>query len=210
MQFGVLALTFGVLCNRQASAGSITSVSASGPGGTVTDLVIDSSPFGTDDSVGFKANYTALAPIDFTMNISGSGSYYLGIAAGDIINSTSSAFPNFYANLLSGPAGTVTNGAGWETSVFSNGVTFSPPLSPTSVTFLGPPGIPVGGDTLIYVAFQTTAASAGTVAISLSPSPVPEPSTFALGLIGAIGCLGYCARRFRCQRCGSNRVVATR
>jgi hypothetical protein len=172
----------------------ITAVSTSGPGGTVTNLVIDKN-VSTADSVSFDANFTSAAQIDFTLSVTGSGIYFLGVATGGITNSTSSAFPNFYAFLVSAPTGSTFTEAGFEFNAFSNAALSPPFPNSTEIIYEGPPGLAAGATTFINLGFQITVDSPGTVEIALSP--IPEPSTFALGVIGAIGCLAYWARRFR-------------
>jgi hypothetical protein len=151
--------------------------------------------------VSFDANFTSAAPIYFTLSITGNGNYFLGAPTGGITNSTGSAFPSFYAFLVSGPTGSTFFEAGYSGTVFSNGVTFSPPYpNCTELTYNGPPGLAAGGTTDIELGFQTTVSSPGTVEIALTPvalSFIPEPSTFALGFVGAIGSVAYWARRFR-------------
>ena len=95
MCVGIFVPAFGILFAGYASAG-FTGASASGPGGTVTNLAIGTT-FSTDDSIQFDANYTSLAPIDFFLTLNGTGSYFLGAPFGNVTNSTSSTFPSFYA-----------------------------------------------------------------------------------------------------------------
>jgi hypothetical protein len=64
---GILVSTLGIMFARHASAG-ITFASASGPGGSVTNLAIGTTVT-TDDSIGFDANYTSRAPIDFFLTL---------------------------------------------------------------------------------------------------------------------------------------------
>ncbi len=193
---GILVSAFGILFARHASAG-FTGASASGPGGTVTNLAIETT-FTTDDSIQFDANYTAAGPIDFFLTLNGTGNYFVGAPFGNITNSTSSTFPSFYAFLVSAPAGSTFNEASWQGATFSNGTTFIPPFPmTTTVTFNGPPGLVAGATTSIGVGFSISASGPQTVEIVLTPTAIPEPSTFTLGLIGAIASLGYGARRFR-------------
>ncbi len=195
---GILVSAFGILFARHASAG-FTGASASGPGGTVTNLAIGTT-FTTDDSIQFDANYTAAAPIDFFLTLNGTGNYFIGAPFGSVTNSTSSTFPSFYAYLVSAPAGSTFNESSWENATFTNGTSFIPPFpNTTTVTFNGPPGIVAGASTQIGVGFSISASGPQTVEIVLTPTTIPEPSTFTLGLIGAIASLGYGARRFRRQ-----------
>jgi hypothetical protein len=64
---GLLAFVLGVLSARPACA-EITFVSASGPGGTVSNLGI-TTLFTANDGVNYDANFTALGPIRFTLTI---------------------------------------------------------------------------------------------------------------------------------------------
>jgi PEP-CTERM motif len=196
---GILVPAFGILLAGHASAG-FTGASASGPGGTVTNLGI-TTIFTTDDTVLFDANYTAAAPIEFFLTLDGAGNYFVGESqTPDVTNSTSSAFPSFYAYLVSAPAGSTFNEASWDGAAFSNGTTFTPPFpNTTTVTFSGPPGIVAGASTRLGVGFSISASGPQTVELVLTPTAVPEPSTFTLGLIGAIASLGYGARRIRRQ-----------
>jgi hypothetical protein len=198
-QLAMVVLTLGAVCAGRASAGMITSASASGPGGTVSNLTIDTANT-TDDAVTFHADYTADAPIHFTLNISGAGTYFVGFTFGNVTNSTGSTFANFYAYLESGPSGSELDEASYNTSVFQS-VTFVPDINPTEIIFNGPPGLADSDTTNIYVAFTTTQTGPATVMVALTPTPLataaPEPATIVLGLTGAIGCLGFSTRRRR-------------
>jgi hypothetical protein len=199
MCVGIFVPAFGILFAGYASAG-FTGASASGPGGSVTNLAIETT-FNTDDSIQFDANYTSLAPIDFFLTLNGTGDYFIGAPFGGITNSTSSTFSSFYAYLVNAPAGSTFNESGWEGTVFSGGTSLSPPFpNATLTTFHGPPGLLAGGSTDIGVGFSISASGPQTVEVVLTPTTIPEPSTLTLGLIGAIASLGYCARRFRRQR----------
>ncbi len=137
---GSLASAFGILLAGRASAG-ITGATAFGPGGTVTNLAIETT-FTTDDSVQFDANYTAAAPIDFFLTLNGTGDYFLGAPFGNVTNSTGSTFHSFFAYLVSAPAGSTFNESSWDGAVFNNGTTISPPFpNSTLTTFNGPPGL---------------------------------------------------------------------
>jgi hypothetical protein len=198
MCVGILVSAFGILFVGHASAG-FTSVSASGAGGTVTNLAI-ATTFSIDDSIQFDANYTSPAPIDLFLTLNGTGNYFIGAPFGGITNSTSSTFPSFYAYLVNAPAGSTFNESSWENGIFSNGTTSFPPYpNTTTVIFNGPPGIGAGGSTQIGVGFMINASGPQSVEVVLTPTSIPEPSTFTLGLIGAIASLGYCPRRFRRQ-----------
>ncbi len=190
---GMIASTFGILAARPGYA-EIVSASAGGPGGTVRNLQIQTL-VSLDDSVGFYADYTSRAGIDVNVTIDGPGIYYVGYV--NITNDTSSAFSSFYAYLDSAPTGSALGSASYANSAFMNGVTFSPSGLPTSVSFNGPPGIgPNGDSTSLYVGIYIPPTATGTQSfeVILTPTAIPEPSTFVLGLIGAIAGLGHGAR----------------
>jgi hypothetical protein len=199
---GILGSAFSISFAGHASAGFI-SASASGPGGTVTNLAI-TTVFVTDDNIQFDANYTSKAPIDFFLTLNGEGNYFIGAGSGGITNSTSSTFPSFYADLVTASAGTRFNETSWDGDVFSNGTTFVPPFpNATTVTFNGPPGLLAGDSTNIGVGFSISDSGPQSFEVVLTPtvlSSIPEPSTITLGLIGAIAVsFGYLACRFRRQ-----------
>ncbi len=186
----VLVSAFGVLFARNASA-QITSVNASGPGGTVTDLAF------TTDDIQYSADYTSRADIDFFITVSGPGSYLIGYPIASVTNSTGSLFSSFYAYLVDAPAGSTFNQAGWNSHVFSNDPIFTPPFpNTTELLFSGAPGLGAGDTTIIEAGFLIPAADSGTqsVEVILTPTAIPEPSSLILGFLGAIGVLGYCAR----------------
>ena len=209
MALGTLALALASASTRPAR-GDITAVSSSGPGGTVSNLGITTT-FSANDSVQFDANFTSLAPIDLTLTVNGPGMYFVGAPFGFITNSTSEAFPSFYAYMVGPPAGTLFDEASWQDAVFSNGVSFLPPFpNTTEILFSGPPGLGVGDTTSIGVGFQITATGTNTLDIVLSPVPVPEPSSLVLGLIGAVTGLGYgSSRTLRLRGRGGPRVSVT-
>ena len=126
MCVGILVPAFGILLAGHASAG-ITGATAFGPGGTVTNLAIETT-FTTNDSVQFDANYTAAAPIDFFLTLNGTGQYFVGSPFGNITNSTSNTFPSFYAFLVNAPAGTTFNESSWNGATFTQGTSISPPF----------------------------------------------------------------------------------
>jgi hypothetical protein len=194
--FGMLVAVLGVLSAGDASAG-ILSATASGPGGTVTNIVIDTANV-TNDAISFDATYTALAPITFDLTVSGPGEYFIGFLTGSLTNSTGSSFSSFYTYLENAPSGSEMNEAGYNSFVFSS-VTFIPEVNPTSITFNGPPGLATGGTTDIYTAIDIPGSVSGTQTFQVvwTPTPlsVPEPSTLVLGLTAAIVGLGCLAPR---------------
>jgi hypothetical protein len=196
MMVGMIASTFGLLAPRSGYA-EIIAADASGPGGTVHNLSINTL-VNFHDAVGFYADYTSRAGINVDVTVDSPGIYYVGYV--NITNDTSSAFPSFYAYLTSSPAGSVIAGASYSSSTFSNGVTFSPPAAATSVSFNGPPGIGPGGDsTSLYVILYIPPTAMGTQSfdVLLTPVGVPEPSSFVVGLLGAIPLVVFGARRVR-------------
>jgi PEP-CTERM motif len=191
----VLLISVSGLLAPPASA-EITSVSAAGPGGTVSSLAIETT-FMTDDSVQFDANYTSPARIVLTLTVDGSGNYFIGAPFGDITNGTGASFPSFFAFLVGAPAGVTFDEASWEDAVFSNGANFIPPTS--EVAFNGPPGLGAGDSTEIGVGFSVPSSGPETFEVVLTPTAaaVPEPSTWAMMLLGfaGLGYLGYRSSR---------------
>ncbi len=211
----MLVSAFAVLSARPATAGFL-SVSASGPGGTVSNLQI-ATTFTTNDTIHYSATYTAQAPIIFSLTLSGSGNYFIGGTSGTITNNTGAPFPSFYAYLVDAPAGSTFNESSWDSTVYSGGTTEIPPFpNANEVLFSGPPGLAVGDTTDIGVGFSIPASATGTQSLEviLSPAAIPEPSTLVLGLTAAIVGAGYPARRPR-RRAGEgadqrHRSVSTR
>lgn len=194
----VLAFACVVPLARQASA-DITAVTASGPGGSVTDLAI-ATDFSPHDSVQFKAVFTSAAPITFDLTIDGPGGYIVGYPLQDVTNSTATPFPSFYAYQLDAQAGSTFYAGSYNVHAFSSGVTFAPPFpNATTVRFDGPPGLGIGETTNIGVEFEINAPGSRTVEVVLTPvaMSVPAPSALTLVLIGAVACLGHRARRPR-------------
>lgn len=147
------------------------------------------------DEVMFNSYFLAPATLDFTVTVSGPGMYYVGY--GSLENDTNYSgpgvgFPSIEADLLNAPAGSFIGGASYSLSAFSNYVTQT---SPTSLTFNGPPGIPVGDATSLYVIVGITASGQQTFDLTLAS--VPEPSTLVLCLSAAAAGLGYAASRRR-------------
>jgi hypothetical protein len=189
-----LAQFVAAICIAAPASAAITSVSASGPGGTVSSLAIGTT-FTTDDSVNFDATYTSPAPIIFTVTINGSGHYFIGTTS-DVTNDTSASFPSFYALLVGAPSGAILNEASWQGATFSNGVSFTPPFpNTTEVSFNGPPGIGAGDTTQLGVGFTISNSGSETFEVVLTPTvvSVPESSTWAMMLLGfaGLGFVGY-------------------
>jgi hypothetical protein len=193
----ILLISGPALLARPASA-EITAVSASGPGGTVSSLAIETT-FTTDDSVQFDADYTSAAPIVLTLTVDGSGDYFIGVPIGSVTNSTSASFPSFFAFLEGAPAGATFNEATWEDAVFTNGTSFIPAFpNTTEVSYNGPTGIGAGDSTSLNVGFSIPDSVTGpeTFKVVLTPTTaaVPEPSTWAMMLVGFAG-LAYAGFR---------------
>ena len=171
----------------------------------MSSLAIDTL-FNTDNSVSFDATYTSAAQIVLTLTVNGSGDYFIG-APGNITNSTSASFPSFFALLVGAPAGATFDKSSWDGSVFSNGTVLSPPFpNSTETTFNGPPGIGAGDSTTLGVGFSIPASAVGpqTFEVVLTPSvaSVPEPSTWAMMLLGFAG-LGFTGYRRRQKFAGT-------
>jgi hypothetical protein len=192
----VLLISVSGLLAAPASAEMITSVSAAGPGGTVSSLAIETTFLGAN-AVQFDANYTSPAPIVFTLTVDGSGDYFIGVPFGDITNCTGASFPSFFALLMGAPAGVMFDGAGGDPAVFSNFTHFPP--STSEVAFNGPPGLGAGNSTDIEVIISVPSSGPETFEVVLTPTAVPEPSTWAMMLLGFAG-LGYAGYRRRCAR----------
>jgi hypothetical protein len=162
---------------RPAFASQITSVSASGTGGTVTNLAIGTA-FTTNDSIAFKANFTATAPINFAITVNGAGNFDLGYPVDQVTNSTGHAWPTFTMNLLGAPAGSTMNQFSFDTGVFSGG-TYTPPFpNATSLKLAGGTGVLNGHNADLSVGFNIV--SAASFNVTFTPPSVPEPSSSVL------------------------------
>lgn len=191
----VLLISASGLLVPPASA-EITSVSAAGSGGTVSSLAIETT-FATDDSVQLDADYTSWAGIALTLTVNGSGNYFIGSPElATITDSTGASFPSFFAFLVGAPAGATFNESSWESNVFTNGTSLTPPYpNATEVSFNGPPGLGAGDSTSIGVGFSIPVSGPQTFEVILTPTAaVPEPSTWATMLLGFAG-LGYAGWR---------------
>jgi PEP-CTERM motif len=67
------------------------------------------------------------------------------------------------------------------------------------VAFNGPPGLGAGNSTDIEVIISVPSSGPETFEVVLTPTAVPEPSTWAMMLLGFAG-LGYAGYRRRCAR----------
>jgi hypothetical protein len=78
--------------------------------------------------------------------------------------------------------------ASWDGEVFNNGTSFIPAVA-TEVSFNGPPGIGPGDSTSLGVGFYIPSSVTGpqTFEVLLTPTAVPEPSTWAMILVGLAG-----------------------
>jgi PEP-CTERM motif len=184
-----------VVCILAPAKADITGVMASGPGGSVFDLGIGSVDT-TDDAVQFGANYTSDGLIYFTVTL-GQGdanTLYFIDPSDQLYNESSSTFPNFYAYLISGPTGAALVAAGQDEGAFGLGTS----VSPTELKWSGPPGLPPGEFTFLAFKFTLPEPVVGTetVEIAFGPGslPVPEPSTWAMMMLGFAG-LGFAGFR---------------
>jgi hypothetical protein len=201
----VLATAYAVAFAGPATA-EITNVTATGPGGTVNSLVIGTVD-STDDAVFYGSDYTAAAPIYLTLILSAGSNtnFFVSQIPNDnfLVNNSGVVFSNFYVDLVSAPRGTMFTEAG------SSGNAFGPPSflgGPTTLFFPGVaslpggPGLPNGFQTQIGFEFSlaSPATRTETVVIYLSPTPVPEPSTWAMMLgFAGLGFASYRATRAR-------------
>jgi PEP-CTERM motif len=184
----------------------IVSVSATGPGGTVSPLDIGTT-VNTDDTVIYGSNYTAAAPIYITLTLGGGDSntqFFVVQSPNFLANNSGVVFRNFYVDLVSAPRGTTFNEAGsagnaFGTPIFNAGMTGM--VFPGVPALPGGPGLPSGFVTQIGVGFTlaSPADRTETVVLYLSPTPVPEPSTWAMMTLGfaGLGFAGYRATRAR-------------
>ena len=201
-----LAAAYAVAFAGPATA-EITNVTATGPGGTVNSLVIGT-VLNTDDAVLFGADYTAAAPIYLTLTLSADDSnttFFVSQIPNDnlLTNNSGVVFSNFYVDLVSAPKGTIFDAAGASDA-------FGPPTFLAGQTMLvypgvaslpGGPGLPNRFSTQLGFEFSlaSPAVRTETVVLYLSPTPVPEPSTWAMMMLGfaGLGFAGYRATRAR-------------
>jgi hypothetical protein len=197
-----LAAAYAVAFAGPATA-EITNVTATGPGGTVNSLVIATAD-NTDDAVFYGSDYTAAAPIYLTLTLSAGDSntnFFVSQIPNDnfLANNSGVVFSNFYVDLVSAPKGTIFDAAG------SSDNAFGPPTFLAGETMLfypgvaslpGGPGLPNGFSTQLGFEFSlaSPAARTETVVIYLSPTPLPEPSTWAMMMLGFAG-LGFASYR---------------
>jgi hypothetical protein len=148
-----------------------------------------------NDSVFFDAYLFSSGPLEFDVTVDGPGTYYIG--NGRIFNVTDNFGPGFgftglEGSLQNAPTGSVIGAVSYDDHFSS--VTL---INPTTVTFNGPPGIPVEESAGFYVAVDITGSGPQTFDFVLTPLTVPEPSSLVLGLISAVAGLGYAACRRR-------------
>ncbi|HEX9168770.1 MAG TPA: PEPxxWA-CTERM sorting domain-containing protein [Roseiarcus sp.] len=154
------------------------------------------------DIVTFGADYTADAPIYITLTLgAGDSDTQLLLANGTnlLTDNSGVTFSNFYINILGYPPGTTLNGGCTAGNAFGL-LTFN--ANSTGAVFAGLPGLP-GGPGLpnffstqlsIGISLASPAERTETIVLFLSPTPVPEPSTWAMMLLGFTG-LGYAGFR---------------
>ncbi len=202
---GMLASALGALLTTPGLAqtqGQITSVTTNG----TTAGAMPPTPYlpilsitnfqNLNDSVFFDAYLFTPGSLDFNVTVSGPGEYFIG--NGRVFNvtdfngpGTGIGFIGLEATLLNAPAGSGIGQIITDPQSYT-GFTLN---SPTSVTFNGPPGIPVEESAFFNVGYDITGSGPETFEVVLTPLTVPEPSTLVLGLIGAVAGLGYAARR---------------
>ena len=200
----LLASALGVLLARPGFAqpqGEITNLTSNGtaapmpPTPAVPTLSI-TSLVNRNDSAFFDAYLFTTGSLDFNVTVSGPGTYYIGngriFNATDYMGSgTGIGFMGLEATLLNAPAGSGIGPIETDPQHFT-GFTLN---SLTSITFNGPPGIPVEESAFFNVGYNITGSGPETFEVVLSPLAVPEPSTLVLGFIAAAAGLGYAARR---------------
>ena len=188
-----------------ATAG-IVSVSAAGPGGTASPLNIVTI-FNTNDAVIYGADFTADAPIYITITLSAGGSntqFFLAPGGNLLTNNSGVTFSNFYMDLLGYPPGTTLNGGGTAGNAFAL-PTFN--ADATEAVFSGVsglpggPGLPDGFSTTLAIGISLASppVRTETIVLYIGPTPVPEPSTWAMMMLGfaGLGFAGYRATRAR-------------
>jgi hypothetical protein len=201
---GMFTLALGVLLARPGFAqpqGEITNVTTNG-----TSIAMPPTPFlptlsitslvNANDSVFFNAYLFTTGSLDFDVTVSGPGMYFIG--NGRVFNSTDYAGPGtgvdfigLEATLENAPAGSQIGSYERDPNSYASATL----VSPTTIIFNGPPGIPVEESAFFNVGYAITGSGPQTFEVVLTPQIVPEPSTLVLGLIGAVTGLGYLASR---------------
>jgi hypothetical protein len=172
-----LVVVLGLLA--PARAGTITNLSASGPGGALT-------AFGLNGAEALVAlTYTSINYIDVTLNVSAGGAYelYEGGGVPSVANNTGTTWTGFTFSLFSAPPGTQFTGADPDDSGRFNTVVPTPNL----VTYTNG-SVPPGSFFKPTVAFTTPTGGM----VTIRETPTPEPATILsvalAGLVG-MGCL---------------------
>jgi hypothetical protein len=182
----------------QSRAG-VTSLSSSGPGGTVSVLEVDPNRNdGFNNAINYNAGFTSLAPITITVGVDSPGDYPFGhtiesaaTSFGIITNSTGSFWTAFDISLIGAPSGSSIRGdglSGPNQGLF--GVSFSPDL--LTAHYTGNPGLTAGSSFEPGVDFTIGGTGPQTFSIQLLPhgTAIPEPGSavlLALGLAGVAG-----------------------
>jgi hypothetical protein len=193
IRWAVLALV--LFAATPAWAGSITSLTSSGPGGTTTLAGV-----GTATAL-YTADFTAVAPITIHFSVDGPGTYTVDASPSvhdgtrNVTNSTGVMWTTFAFHLVQAP-GAEFVGASFGPLGGPNkfgDATFLPPSPPPhppiTVIFSGGTGVEPGASTPLLVQFNVTAAGASTADLVLTPNvplPVPEPASLTLAAV----CLG--------------------
>ena len=157
----------------------------------MSGLAIDTM-FNTDDSVSFDATYTSAARIVLTLTVNGSGDYFIGGPVETITNDTGATFPSFFALLVGAPAGATFNEVELEWQCLLQRHCPQPSVSRCHGGDLQRPARDRGRRlNRTRRRLHNTGFGGGleTFEVELTPSvaSVPEPSTWAMMLIGFAG-----------------------
>jgi hypothetical protein len=195
------------------SRAQVTSLSSSGPGGTVPVLQVDPNhDDGFNNAIDYIADFTSLAPITINVGVNSPGDYPFGqtieaaaSSFGIMMNSTGSLWTAIDISLIGAPAGSKiqdAGSAGPNQGAFGFGVFFSPDL--LTAHYAGPPGVAVpgvaaGASFEPGVDFTIGGTGPTTFSIQLLPhgTAVPEPGSALLLALGLAGVAALTWRRAR-------------